>query len=250
MTLDCCFSRRETYKGDPVYDARFSRLERQSFILHPEQPNVKCNWNLLAMGDLQGMTRAVDEHLESIERCQSKLDALTKDFESQQARSIENEGNMLESMSENKRREFLETRARLDVLLLEKDVLLDRFSEMKKTSKPKPPDPLHYGPRGHGRIRHGCLAEIDGQLVAQSSFGLVIDDERSPYDSMLVQDYRVHVVKPFLASQNHAFEMGTDGHMHPCSRGHKAVPREKLPPWPQNVSKCAKGVVSCGEELS
>lgn len=107
---------------------------------------------------------------------------------------------------------------------------------------------LKYGCKQSSKLRDGIVAEIDGQKCSINSKGLVIiDDAQSPYDGMLVADYRSVVCEEFSAMQkakDQAWllrlqeQARIDGLPIPKQTplmGGKTVSRESLPKWPSGV---------------
>lgn len=92
--------------------------------------------------------------------------------------------------------------AKLDVLRREAEFLNDRianYQQQKRVEHNKAV--LVFGPRGHGSLRNGVLAEIDGQETGYKDEVLIICDAASPYRGMAVSDYREFVSKPWLAQR-------------------------------------------------
>lgn len=114
---------------------------------------------------------------------------------------------------------------------------------------------LEYGPVCSGAF-HGIgtedykpwkvKAELDGQLLVMTSQGIIIDDERSPYNKMKVEDYRKlsgiwlkgieeSEQKRFKILQDKCKEQGQPIPQTPPVSGRKKVNRADLPKWPKGV---------------
>ena len=113
--------------------------------------------------------------------------------------------------------------ATLDIVGEEIDWLRTRIRALEAPLKAKhDAQMLLYGPQGSGT----GLNSVDGQTIARLQDGRpYIDDPRSPFNRMLLVDYRQHVAHPYLKGLT---GKGVLARCQPCAR-------EKLPAWPQGI---------------
>ncbi len=151
--------------------------------------------------------------------------------------------------------EKLRLEAKLDVCQGEVEILKRKLAELDSVVKKKEDsDVLAYGLICRGTF-HGLnapndalirvLKEIDGQLISQLDDGtLYINDPRSPYDGMLVSDYR-RLAREWVLEKIHADRAKLEQLQETAQKNGLVVPnqlpfqsrcrvsRNSLPKWPE-----------------
>ena len=203
------------------YDRRFDILKSRSQVLNPTANQI--SWQALEMGDEQGLRSVLAEVKLKLLRAERVVAQCDKEFEELKAMCV-NAGGAIPAERDHKAQvEYLDALASADVTAEEVDKLqglVDKFTRKKQVAEAV--SVLKYGPCGVGKIGKGILSVLDGQDVKVNDDGLlVISDDRSPYDGMAVEDYKKHVVLPWLAA-----------HKRTCT-----IDRASLPPWPVVVAR-------------
>lgn len=209
----------------PEYDRMFDGFKVMSPILNPSR--YQCNEAAMRMfgkGSLRSFIADYEDKGGYISRYEEEVEAIEEEFSNYQQEATNLGKSIADEMPKKMRRNWLEAQARLDIKLEELDRLRKVYEEIDvKDREAADRRVLYYGPIGVGR--HDPLKEIDGQAVGQTENGeLVISDNRSPYNGMLVRDYREFVVKPFVRNQER------------CKRNRR-ISSANLPPWPENVKQ-------------
>lgn len=133
---------------------------------------------------------------------------------------------------------------------------LEKFENQKTAERDR--GVLSYGCRQASSLRNGITHIIDGQLCAVNLAGsLIINDEQSPYDGMLVSDYRSVICKLWREQRDleHQAELSRAqeiaklaGQPVPTNimRKLSKVSKSSLPKWPKGVinQKLIKASVS------
>ncbi len=187
-----------------VYHDMYDRLRLASQILNAGNRNVGIHfmiWDKVNVetqirrmtGDENGqfLEKNGNGHLASIPAQEQRLADLEHQFQSFQRRKIREGHARPKDWPPDLLRQRLEAEARLDVLNEELEQLqkwLTHFTE--PIQKAQDDHVLEYGLRCSGRLRNGGLAEIDGQACGYIGDVLCIIDEKSPYNSISITDYR------------------------------------------------------------
>lgn len=193
--------RRYPVGKEPLYDNAFMAWEGHDGGLHwastiDQVENLLIQWR----GERDGLIRAGNLYpMPSILLDgKNRLRAVRDEFKSLKQKAV-NEGRVPPEeppMDLHDRRLQAEAQtdaARANVRLLEGMLKsLSEEEDKKRAILPK-------GPTGAGKLQGGKLCIVDGQRVSPSPDGILfIDEPRSPYNGLLVPDYRVHIVKPWL----------------------------------------------------
>jgi hypothetical protein len=208
----------------PEYDRKFDGRKRQSQVLNPTSSN-QISWSVFQMGDEHGIKGLLAECRAKLVQAENAVAEADADFEWMKAERA-NTGRTVPATRDPKAEaEYMDALAACDVGAEEVDkleILLEKFQDKRRAIADSLV--LRNGPVGSGRIRDGVLVEMDGQkVVVNDDRHLVIHDERSPYNGMLVDDYRRHVVIPWLATHKRT----------------EAAERATLPSWPECVARPA-----------
>lgn len=211
-------SRRSFKVGEhPDYDRRFDLRKRESSILNPNyrvidqdvmQLSSKVGVKSLLyylVGDERGMVndrRNTYLMPSKIKVFKDRIKRIEEDFEGHKQDMLNQGRKIPEEMPKAMREQYDCALAELDVLMEEKDKLERLLKEFdKKEANVSEGRVLQHGPIGSGKLKDGILIEIDSQRVSQRTDGrLFIDDVRSRYNRMLVEDYHEFVVQPWKAA--------------------------------------------------
>jgi hypothetical protein len=120
--------------------------------------------------------------------------------------------------------------AQLTIYRQEDRAIRSRLADLAKSElQTGDSDVLKYGPNGDGHVQgtpespNGRLVDIDFQRVSIDKDGtLFIDDPRSPYNRMRIEDYRQFVCRPFRRNR---------------AGKRVGLMKVKLPPWPDEVPR-------------
>ena len=223
--------------------------------------NLLSEWE----GDKDGCyTNSLNETVVALlPKCQQELENIYLRFEAYQQTRMGLGFRRPEEWEEDLLNERLDIEARGDVLTEEITELKKRLSEaIARERKPTDEKIIEFGPIGNIEVHGfngpegmcGLLKTIDKQHVTRIATGeMIIDDERSPYDGMLVADYREFLMQPWSASRkrlldqraaamlkNEQDEARAKGLFIPqeLSRWPSLHPVAKweLPPWPQGIA--------------
>ena len=210
----------------PTYDKRFDARKRASQVLSPMSNQI--SWLVFEMGDEHGLNGLLTEckaklaHAETVvAQCEAEFQEV-KAARANEGRAIPMQRDRLEEL------EFMDALAVADITGEEVDrlqALLGKFTERRRATEAA--SVLKYGPVGTAKLGStGVLSVIDGQAVALNAEQLlVINDPRSPYTGMTVDDYRKHLVLPWLKTHKRT----------------SAIDRASLPPWPDSVPRPTAG---------
>jgi len=252
----------------PVYNKAYNRYQIESRILNrggEKMPNVhSILWdetNLRTelqtiVGDKDGLCgRKGQSQMAQIPFVKMQLAKIEERFKAHQQDSVNSGFERPAKMPITLRNEKYQLEARLDILNEEREFIeatLKRMADVIKREEDA--KVLRYGLTCHFKF-HGTGAAkpelinvmkvIDGQMVAQLPDGtLYIEDDRSPYNHMLVSDYR-KLAKQWVADQVKAAakrlkqlqdEAKAEGTIVPQSLGAsspKQVSKANLPKWPE-----------------
>ena len=140
-----------------------------------------------------------EESLALMPLVKEQLKELQKRFKRYQQQRV-NEGHFRPAEMPNEMlNERLQLEARLDVYAEELNELKKRLKTFKEEEDQEHKQLLlAYGVSGSGSLHDGTLVELDGQTVSLNSNNmLVINDPLSPYDGLLIADYRECISKPW-----------------------------------------------------
>ncbi len=235
-------SRRRFRIGEhSAYDQTFDKLRLASPLLNPARYDV--SWAALKLADKAGLKSLLIELVGRPEkgryfdpsfggslrdsrvlRAQKVVEGIETEFKRRKQEAQSQGRTVPEEMPADLKEKLLQAEARLDTSMEEVDLVQKLLDEIEAREREEADALLlRYGPRGAGRLSGGVLAEIDGQRVGLNEDGEPqIQDERSPFNLMLVRHYREHLVLPFLRSR---------------SGRSRTVRKENLPPWPAAVPK-------------
>lgn len=134
---------------------------------------------------------------------EEQLKQISTDFKNYKQQKVNEGFSKPDKMPTELYEKQLKTEARLDVLKEEIEEVERRLKTFdKQRHKVDDKKVLRDGPVGVAKLRDGVLAEISGQRVSlNKNSALIIDDTNSPYDGMLVADYRKHVSEPWSAAK-------------------------------------------------
>lgn len=196
-----------------TYHRSYDRYRIQSNILngggrHPGIDTVfwdkttVLNEIALMAGDEKGMTysSSIDGHtLATIPKVKEQLRRLEKRFKNYQQQKVNEGHSRPKEMPKEMLEERLQLEARLDVLNEELRELNKRLEVIKNEEEQEHNQLLlANGVASSSSLMNGIVREIDGQNVSLNANSvLIIDDALSPYDGLLVADYRVHISTPW-----------------------------------------------------
>lgn len=140
-----------------------------------------------------------EETLALIPQTKKQLRTLQKRFSNYQQQRVNEGYQRPKEMPDEMLKERLELEARLDVFNEELKELKRREASIQvEEDKEHAHLLLAYGVASGGSLYNGILVELDGQKVSLNSNNiLIIDDPLSPYDGVLVADYREYISKPW-----------------------------------------------------
>jgi hypothetical protein len=230
----------------------YQRYKKSSPIFNPGRTGLDlgslstCKAELLELeGDENGqIAQGRDLVLAKIPQLEQSLKDIQASFEQMQ-KQAKHEGRTLEEMPGYMQEDYEKAEARLMVRRLESMKLRERINALEAAQVEKPSDDkvLRYGPIGTGRMQptedfpDGRLVEIDGQRLDFIDGGLVITDDRSPFNGMKLIHYKEHVLKPFRKEQKRRRKIALE-----CAQKDKPIPKEckKMPEfrfWPEAVAR-------------
>lgn len=205
-----------------IYDRRFDARKRGSQILNPMGNQV--SWLVFEMGDEHGLRSVLAEWKGKLARAENAVAECDERFEQLKALRA-NTGRAVPTQRDHQAElEFMDSLAAADITGEEVDKLEAMLAKITATRlAAEASKVLRCGPCGTGKIGPGnVLVLLDGQTIKVNADGiLVIDQPDSPYNGMLVSDYKTHLVRPWLSTHNRT-----------CT-----IPRESLPPWPEGVPR-------------
>jgi hypothetical protein len=176
----------------------------------------------------------------AILRRQTAIDSIHKQFKIAQQMAA-NMGNAVpEKMPDELQTKLYQAEADYDVTLEEIDAIKAYIDALvKQKANESNQLVLRHGPIGTGSMDNGILAEIDGQTVKPDRDGVLrIDDKRSPYNGMLVADYKRHILKPYHKELRRLREEAIEWNIKHPGEPKKEPPRKlPLPPWPDCVPR-------------
>lgn len=195
------------------YHKRYDQYRLESQILngggrHPSFDTILWDRNSIESeiiwlkGNAKGMyydRNSGEESLALIPQAKRHLKELDHRFQNYQQQRV-NEGNYRPTeMPSYMLEERLKIEARLDVY---KEELMELGKRRKVYKDEEDKEHEHmllaYGVASSGSLRDSILVELDGQTVSLNSKNiLIIDDEGSPYDGLLVADYKEFISKPW-----------------------------------------------------
>lgn len=182
-------SRRYEIGVHPAYDQRYN------FRL-----NQKADGDI---GSKAGAQQMIAESQASAERKQAEIDGIDLRFGNLKVDARREGRPEPAEMPQNLLKERLELEAELDVIpekMAQFQKILAGIEAQEQTQQDAMV--LQFGPIGSGKLRDGILVEIDYQPIrVKRSGGLVINCKKSPYDGMLVENYRTHICAPFLKAR-------------------------------------------------
>jgi len=200
-----------------VYHRSFDRYRLQSKILNsggeiPNHQTIIFDQNNLKgillelKGNEKGMWfRTYDNswNKAALPIIEEQLQEINLDFKIYQQQRVNRGFPKTEKMPRELREKKFKLEARQDVLREEIEEIERRLKEFtKREEQGEDSRLLCDGPTGTGKLTKGILVEIAGQKVRlDRNSVLIIDDSRSPYDGMLVADYREHVSEPWVLAK-------------------------------------------------
>lgn len=256
----------------PVYDDTFDRLRIESKILNSGSQvwNVYSEFsdkrNLQAKlleysGDAAGLyTQGGSTYQGHIPAINEKLAALDTRFQRFQQEKVNKGYDVPTSWPADLQKEQLKLYARLDTYDEELELIRTRLEQLNSVKTVEDDSTvlchgLQLRSRSHGLLADNfdlqdVISMIDGQRVAKTSDGvLYIDDGRSIYDGMKIQDYRRLALewqearrkankRKLLVLQAQAKAQGQRPVVQISMRTHRKIKKSNLPPWPEWAIHC------------
>jgi hypothetical protein len=182
-------SRRYEIGEKPIYDQQYDFRLNQSATG--------------SIGSKVDAQRRISEGQARAEQIQEEIEAINLKFENVKVTARREGRPEPAEMPQELRKERLELEAELDVIP-EKAAQFEEILAKIEAREQAEQDAkiLQYGPVGHGKLRDGILSMIDGQPIRVNRKGiLIISCKKSPYDGMLVADYRLHIAAPFAKAR-------------------------------------------------
>ena len=182
----------------PVYDQTFD-AEKQFSIKNTQLSSIAMNRSCLAAR--WGCESLKCEIQTKIQERSIKVKELEDQFEHYQA-ICAREGRIIPQKLEDVStifEDWLQAAARPDIAQEEEDYIQEKLQAFIDAEQLESDARLlEFGPRGIGKLRNGQLCLIDGQNVSVDDKGvLIINDERSPFHLMSIEDYKKHVIGPW-----------------------------------------------------
>jgi hypothetical protein len=202
-------------KSYPAYNNTLDHLIMNSSILNNDANDIhsvhSTMWNRSSLeyylaqriGDEDGfIVLNGRKELASMPFVKGQLDQLDKNFAQFKADKVKAGFKVPDLMPAHLMEEYYTLHARLTCLQMEAENLQKRLSEFKDAEDEESDSMLlKYGLQARGKLHDGILVLIDGQKCEQTREGIIIiNDPRSPYTGMAVEDYR-ELCKTFQASR-------------------------------------------------
>lgn len=257
--------RRYTKGKHPVYDQVFAFNKQDSLILNPERRANDHYWSWLQTDDMASVQKALrvwkgDENGEyfkdgipygAVIPLLRREIADLRDKVNDTKQRLQNEGFPPDQVAKHLQpdhEKLLEKEAAMDVARNEVVQIVQWIDDIKKKQEKQREirEVLPYGPRRSRSLKDGVLSEIDGQRVSKINGVLLIDDPKSPYDGMSIDDYhklaeawskqrRQAERNKLKAMQDEARKKGEILPRQATPGGIRKVKRQNLPPWPDGV---------------
>jgi hypothetical protein len=245
--------RRYRVGESEIYDRNYEMRKAGSPIFHPQRATTENAWAAAMLGDKAGLERLLEiwrgnkdgvyfdrgrERESVLSAAKKLLSDVEAQFETEKQSAINQGKRPPEVMHPALDKRRLIAEANLDMVQGEVERLETLLaSATAKKEEADDSQVLKHGPRGHGKMRDGVIAFMDGQKVSRNESGMfAIDDARSPYNKMLVHDYLEMIVRPWYFS-NAKLRAELREKVDRGELAGNAIPLGATAPWPEPPGK-------------